>query len=233
YVQIEVLGRHGALSFNMFETFRGGEAARIFARFIATARELFGCTDFSVEPYQLGAGNDEGIDSGAWWFYHRLGFRPRTAQARRLAARELARRAADKRYRSSPSTLRALAQSHLFYSLIPGHQARLPRSLQWLEAATGVARIYGQRDPQARRQAAVTDALARLGSRKAADLTAAQRAMLGRWATLALALTAKGRWSAGDRNRLLQIILAKCNSSERDFQRRLLRHRRLRSLLDC
>ncbi len=120
YVQIEILGRHGALSFNTFETFRGGEAAQIFAQFIATARHLFGCTDFSVEPYQLGAGNDEGIESGAWWFYHRLGFRPRTTEARSIAARELARRAANPRHRSSPRTLRLLGQVAFVLFARPG-----------------------------------------------------------------------------------------------------------------
>ena len=38
-------------------------------------RLAFGCTSFSIEPYQLGRDNDEGIESGAWWFYRKLGFR--------------------------------------------------------------------------------------------------------------------------------------------------------------
>ncbi len=232
YVQAEVLGRHGALSFNTFEAFRGAEAAWIIARFIAAANHLFGCTIFSVEPYQLGAGNDEGIDSGAWWFYHRLGFRPHAGQARRIAARELARRTANVRYRSPPRTLRALARWHLFYSLDPGRKAQLPRSHHWLEAATDAARRYRQPDPQARRDATVVDALARLSS-KAPPLTAPQRAMLARWALLVLALTAKGRWSGADRKRLLRIILAKAARSERGFQQQLLRLARLRELLNC
>ena len=233
YIQVEVLGRHGALSFNTFETFRGAEAAWVFGRFIAAARHLFGCTDFSVEPYQLGAGNDEGIDSGAWWFYHRLGFRPRAAAARRIAARELARRAANPRYRSSPRTLRALARWHLFYSLDPGREAGLPRSNHWLAAATKISRRYRQREPDVRRDAMVMDALARMASVKAPRMTSPQRAILSRWAELVLALTSQGRWSVGDRKRLLRLILAKAGSNERDFQQQLLRHARLRSLLAC
>jgi hypothetical protein len=233
YIQVEVLGRHGALSFNTFDTFRGAEAAQILVRFIAAVRHLFGCTDFSVEPYQLGAGNEEGIETGAWWFYQRLGFRPRAGQARRLAARELVRRTASDRYRSSSRTLRALARWHVFYSLVSGRKAQLPRSSKWLAAATDATRRYGQQKPQARRDAANADALARLGQVKAPCLAASERAMLGRWAPLVLALTAQGRWSAGDRKRLLQLILAKAGRSERDFQLLLLRHKRLRALLDC
>jgi hypothetical protein len=233
YVQVEVLGRHGALSFNTFEAFRGAEAAWILARFIAAAHHLFGCTVFSVEPYQLGAGNDEGIDSGAWWFYHRLGFRPRAGQARRIGAHELARRAANARYRSSPRTLRALARWHMFYPLDPAHKAQLPRSHRWLDAATNVMHRYGQREPDARRNAAVRDALKRLGRPKSPRLPAAQRAMLARWAPLILALTRQGRWGASDRGRLSRLVLAKAGRSERGFLRQLLRHSRLRALLGC
>ena len=233
YVQVEVLGRHGALSFNTFETFRGAEAAWILARFIATATHLFGCTDFSVEPYQLGAGNDEGIDSGAWWFYHRLGFRPHAALARRIAARELARRAANDRYRSPPRTLRALARWHLFFSLDPLRKAELPRSRHWLAAATHATQRYGQREPDARWEAIVADALAFLGREKAPRLTPAQRAILSRWAPLVLAVITQGRWSAGDRKQLLRLILAKAGLSERGFQQQLLRYTRLRALLAC
>jgi muconolactone delta-isomerase len=233
YIQVEVLGRHGALSFNTFETFRGAEAAQVLARFLAAAYHLFSCTAFSVEPYQLGAGNEEGIASGAWWFYQRLGFRPRALQARRIAAREVARRAANDRYRSPPRTLRALARWHMFYSLDPVRKAKLPRSNHWLEAATDMTRRYGQQHLDARRNAAVRDALNRLGRTKSPRLPAAQRAMLARWAPLILALTAKGRWSSGDRQRLLRLILAKSGRSERDFLRQLLRHAHLKALLGC
>lgn len=131
YVQVDVLGRHAALHFNTFETFRGAETARIFARLVALVWHVFGCDEFSIEPYQLGAGNEEGIASGAWWFYHRLGFRPRSAAARRIAAREFARRKADMNFRSSPRTLRQLARWHLFFALDPARRARLPRTGRW------------------------------------------------------------------------------------------------------
>jgi hypothetical protein len=94
-------------------------------------------------------------------------------------------------------------------------------------------RRYGQREPAARRTAASMDALVRLGRTKMPRLSASQRAMLERWAPLVLALTTQGRWSSGDRARLLQLILAKAGPSERDFQHRLLRHKRLGALLGC
>ena len=39
-------------------------------------RHLLGVTAFSLDPYQIGYENEEGIESGAFWFYRKLGFRP-------------------------------------------------------------------------------------------------------------------------------------------------------------
>ncbi|MDX1377010.1 MAG: hypothetical protein R3357_15695, partial [Burkholderiales bacterium] len=99
YVQLDVAGRSAAISFNSFATFRGGEAAHVFARMLAMAHHLLGAASFTLEPYQLGADNDEAIESGAWWFYRKLGFAPRAAKALRLARREAARAAARPSYR--------------------------------------------------------------------------------------------------------------------------------------
>ncbi len=230
YVQAELLGRHSALSFNTFETFRGGEAARVLARFIAVSFQLFRCTSFSVEPYQLGTGNEEGIKSGAWWFYYRLGFRPNNLFARKVAAREVARVARNSKYRSSSHTLRLLAKWHLFFSLDPMRRATLPRSAELL----GDAAHELQRFPQlkaADRDRAATDAAARwLGAGRPSP---GGRRMLGRWAGLVLALARRGRWSAPERRQLFRLVEAKSGVSERDYLRRLLRLARLRRLLDC
>jgi len=48
---------------------RLGACVRTLARHDA---RVLGCHFFSIEPYQLGLGNEEGIESGAWWFYTKL-----------------------------------------------------------------------------------------------------------------------------------------------------------------
>lgn len=116
YSQADFIGPTAALSFNTFETYRGGEAAHCFARWLAALHHHFGARSFSIEPYQLGAnGNDEGLMSGAWWFYAKLGFEPRNAMARRLAAAERERLARRAGARSSAATLRRLAAAHLYF----------------------------------------------------------------------------------------------------------------------
>ena len=131
YLQADLVGRTAALSFNTFETFRGAEAARNLARLLSALRHVFGVEAFSIEPYQLGAGNDEAIESGAWWFYFKLGFRPRAAAARRLAAEELARMQRHPAHRSSPAVLRRLAAHPLFFDF----HSRRRRCRRWPRSA--------------------------------------------------------------------------------------------------
>jgi hypothetical protein len=229
YIQLDVLGRHASVSFNLFPAFRAGIAAWVFARLIAATHSVFGCDEFSIEPYQLGEDNEEGIDSGAWWFYHRQGFRPRSPATRRLAVQELARKAHRAGHRSSGRTLRALAAAPVFLSLDPARRASLPRTDEWLTAAVQALARFGDADPRRRQAVATRAAATRLGisSDKAAQCG------LERWTGLVLALTSRGRWSRKELRGLARIIVSKCAASEKDFQRLLLRHRRLRTLLGC
>lgn len=115
YMDLALTGAQVEISFNTFSTYRDGEAARIFARTLAMARRVFRSTVYRIGPYALGHGNPEAIESGAWWFYYKLGLRPRGSAARRLATRELKRWRADRSYRSSRKALEALARWPLYY----------------------------------------------------------------------------------------------------------------------
>jgi len=64
----------------------------------------------------LGHENEEAIESGSFWFYYKLGFRPESPEAARLAERELQKIVARPGYRTSPATLRKLAASPVIYN---------------------------------------------------------------------------------------------------------------------
>jgi hypothetical protein len=101
--------------FNLYYTFREGETAWIYARLLKLYRERAGVICFTIDPYQLGHDNEEAIESGAFWFYRKLGFRPATPDAAQLAAREEEKIAARPDYRTPPSVLRRLAESPMMY----------------------------------------------------------------------------------------------------------------------
>jgi hypothetical protein len=115
---VEGLSRRGRMEigFNLYYTFREGETAWLFARVLKLLRQEVGVTSFSVDPYQLGHNNEEGIDSGAFWFYRKLGFAPASEEIARLVSREEARIAKMPGYRSSRAVLRRLAAAPLVLS---------------------------------------------------------------------------------------------------------------------
>ncbi len=230
YLQADFLGRTVAAAFNTFETFRGGESATIFGWLLATLHAFSGATSFSVEPYQLGQGNDEGIESGAWWFYFKLGFRPRARAAARLATAEAQRQKAKPGYRSSPDTLRRLAEHHLFLDLDANQPAPL-----LLPASIGlrVGAFLSSLAPD-NRAAALERALelagARVGLASQRGFTRNERAAWSSLAPLLAAMPMQG-WTAEDRGALIPLVRAKGARSERAYAHLSSAHRKLEAAL--
>ncbi|HJQ97904.1 MAG TPA: hypothetical protein VJ826_06275 [Candidatus Polarisedimenticolaceae bacterium] len=148
YVQTDTLLDTSEVSFNTFETFRATDAAHVFARVLAITHHVLGARSFTIEPYQLGHGNDEGLQSGAWWFYAHLGFRPKDPKVFSLYRGELLKMKRNPKHRSSIATLAKLASSHLYWNESANAPAILP----------GVPQL-GLRDPE--RVAKLLKALAR------------------------------------------------------------------------
>jgi len=107
------------VGFNTFYTYRQGETAWIYAQALRCLRAFMGATTISVYPYQIGQNNDEALDSGAFWFYRKLGFRCGRPDLEQLARREEQKIAAAPRYRTPRRTLKRLAEAHVFYEIAP------------------------------------------------------------------------------------------------------------------
>jgi hypothetical protein len=230
YHQADIVGRSAALSFNTFETFRGGEAAYAFARWLAALRQLFATSAFSIEPYQLGKDNDEALDSGAWWFYAKLGFRPRDRATLALMRDEQARLERNSRHRSRPAVLRRLAGRHLFFDLNASNPHPLI-TLPELGLRVGAAL---SKQAGADRERAVEQASAELMRHCAvASLRGFSRDERDAWRRLAplLVLLEVDRWLPAERRALVDLARAKGGRSERDYVTHYLAHARLETAL--
>jgi hypothetical protein len=115
YIECLTLFEHMEVGFNLYYTFREGETAWLYARLLRLFHQLFGATCFAVDPYQLGANNDEAIESGAFWFYRKLGFRPANPQVAKLLAAEESKLLADPAHRTPAPALKRLAQGWMIY----------------------------------------------------------------------------------------------------------------------
>ena len=102
---------------NLYYTFRDGETAWLYARTLNLMHHFLGVTSFAIDPYQIGYQNEEGIKSGAFWFYRKLGFRPTKPEALELVQKEEQKIATRKNYRTSARTLRKLAESPMIFEL--------------------------------------------------------------------------------------------------------------------
>jgi len=231
YVLLSSLHDSTEIAYNVFDLYRGAEAARVFARVVAVARALFGSATFSIDPYQLGHfGNEEGLASGAWWFYYKLGFRPRDETVKKLVRRELAAMRRRRGHRSSRATLERLSAEPLFLELGRGGGVALGglspgqvggRITDALAARAGADRERALDDCE--RQAAE-----RCGLRDRRGWSAGERLWWRRWSPLVTLLPGLERWSSAERRALVDVVRAKGGRREADYVRRFDAHPKLR-----
>jgi len=232
YGEAFVTGRSAAMTFNIFASFRGAEAGYSFARTLAIVRQVFGAECFSLDPYQLGKGNDEAIASGAWWFYYKLGFRPLTAEARRILRAELARRRTDPARHSDAATLRALAESQLCLDFDRSRSPLLPPLAELgLRVCDGLAARAGGERERVLAECS-RECMQLTGVRSLRGFSAGERLAWARWSPLVVfALPQLARWSQAERRELARVIRAKGGRDEREYIERFAAHRKLQRAL--
>jgi hypothetical protein len=221
------------VAYNVFETFRGGESAQIYGRVLAMTRHLFGTNAFTVDPYQLGHNNEEGLKSGAWWFYYKLGFRPLDPGVKRLLRLELARMRRNPGQRSRRDTLNKLSSRNMFFYLRrPRKDIRgiIPVGNIALAISSYLGRRFGS-DREKAIQVCEKEAARLLGIRSFRGFTAAERQAWRRWGPVILALPGVERWSRAEKRALAEVARAKGGRRESDYVGVFDAHRKLRRAL--
>jgi hypothetical protein len=224
------------VAYNIFETYRGAEAGLIFGRVLAMLKYIFGGDTFVIFPYQLGDQNDEALQSGAWWFYQKLGFRPRDPETLQLMRRELARMRKNKRHRSSVATLARLARENVYYNqreLRDDVIGELPlpevglRITRYLAERFGSDRRRGEKvcAHEAAERVGLQDIVGTQGWR---GFSPGERLAWQRWSPLLMLLPGLEQWTSQQKEDLVAVVSAKGGLRESDFVRKFDGHRRLR-----
>jgi hypothetical protein len=229
YGDVFALFERAEVSFNVFPTFREGESAWTYAQVLRFYGRILGARSFSVDPYQIGLGNDEALDSGAFWFYRKLGFRCARPELEELSRREERRVARDPAHRSSRRVLERLSNGPLLYErgLPLGAWDRFHVRNLGLAAAR---RARGLSDAtSARRRAAARVASA--GELAPNRWPAAARAAFASLALVFDSIPALGSWTREERALLGAIARAKAARTELGYLRLLRRHARLRAAI--
>jgi hypothetical protein len=220
------------IGFNTFYTFRDGETAWVYAQVLRCLRAHMRASCFSMYPYQIGKDNDEAIESGAFWFYRKLGFRPGRSDLLKLTLREEQRIASNSKYRTSARTLRRLAEDHVFYQLPasePGAWDSFSARNLGLRISKVMAREFGG-DDQKMRAESLAVARRVLGVNPARWTSLEQKAFED-WALVLRLVTNLPSWTRDDKNSLIALIRAKSAPNEMEFLRLSQRHLKFRKEL--
>ena len=216
---------------NIFSPYRGGESAYLFGQVLRVYSRRFGINHFIAEPSQFGGGNREGLESGAFWFYYRLGFRPVARNLADVANQEFARMQVEPSYRTPLAVLRRFTRSDIEYRL-PGqggaNPACDPADLSLAVSAWIAARFHGDRDAAMRR--AVSKVTRALGAEGVSAWPAGERASFEALCLLLALVPGLAQWPARDRARVIAVARAKGADEFRYFDL-LRKHPRLQAAL--
>jgi hypothetical protein len=225
------------VGFNTFYTFRGGEAGWIYAQVLRCLCHRMGTTCVSVYPYQLGHDNEEAIESGAFWFYRKLGFRPGRADLREVVAREEQKIAADPKYRTPARTLKRLAAGHVFYEL-PGSEVgawdRFSTRSIGLRVNRRMARDFGGDAVRMRehsRRALERILGLKIGSVSTSSWSPLEKTAFENFALVLTQVPGLRAWTREEKDDLVRIIRAKAKPDEMPHLHLTQRHARLRKAL--
>jgi hypothetical protein len=227
----------GTLDFavNIFASFRQGESAYIATQLLRAYRRIFDMRTVVVDRYQLGHESTEALRSGSFYFYHRLGFRPRDPDVVRVLAGERAKIAADASYRSPIPVLKRLAAAEVFLTL-PGGLGAPEKRLRATDVSALVARMIarefaGDRGLATRASAERVGRV--LGAARRAGWPGAERRSFARMSLVAALVPDLAAWSLAERRALVALMRAKGGASEMGYARRLDGHARLRRSLEA
>lgn len=218
--------------FNLYYTFRDGETAWLYARILRLMRQLLGVTVFSIDPYQVGHENEEGIESGAFWFYRKLGFRSVSPELMRLTAAEEQKVNSRSGYRTPARTLRKLASGHMLFEL-PGNTSN-----RWdrfhvrnigLAVQRRMARDFAGNSTKMRDYS--SQLINRTLDLKAESWSEDQRSALENLALVLAMIPGIEKWSSSEKVLAARIIRAKAGADEALYLKLMQRHRPLREAL--
>lgn len=220
------------VGFNTFYTYRQGETAWVYAQALRCLCALMGARTISVYPYQIGQNNDEALDSGAFWFYRKLGFRSGSPELEELARNEEKKIADNGQYRTSRRILKRLAEAHVFYDLEGAQRGAWDR-FSTRNLGLRVNRRMGREfkgSAKRIREASVRE-VARALQVNYKGWTARERRSLENWSLVLALIPGLGRWSWEEKRDVVAMIRSQSGANEMRYLRLTQHHPRLREEL--
>jgi len=232
YVEGLTLFERMEIGFNLYYTFRDGESAWLYARILRLFHQTLGVTCFSLDPYQIGFHNEEAIESGAFWFYRKLGFRPAQKTIEKLVENEEKKITAKPGYRSPVRVLRRIAAGYAIFEA-PGSPRGDWDNFQIRNVGLAVERRMADRfDGDAERiRNDSAHTVARAVRLDQYGFKIRERRAFESLALVFALIPDLDLWTGAEKRLLAQIVKAKAGKDESQYVRLLQRHARLREVV--
>lgn len=227
-----LLGSMAKIGLNIFPSYRGGESAWFFAQLMRIYYQVFRPDYFIAEPYQVGRDNPEGIKSGAFWFYYKLGFRPLGKSHQILAAKEFTKLKSGNIKKTPVKTLEHLVKEELVFGINknPGISKTKIDTIQLSAVATNFIKKKFHGDIEKAYQHSSMAILKELNIKNDKKRYLLQNGI----EELAIYLYAAGgikQWSKKEKQLLLELVQEKINGTDSNYAQLLRSHAALNKCL--
>ena len=215
--------------FNLYYTFREGETGWLYAQVLRVMRQITGVSAFTLDPYQIGFENEEGIQSGAFWFYRKLGFRSTSREIQERTEKEERKLTTRHNYRSSAATLRRLAKAPMILEVDETRRGEWDR-FQIRNVGFAIQQLMAEKfggDASRLRETAKQVISSEIGL----DARFGNSKTFTDFAVALLLVDDINVWTDAEKELLKRIIKAKCAGSEGTYLKLLQKHTRLRTAL--
>lgn len=224
-----LLGHRCKIGISIFPALRGGNSTLLFAAILRLYHRYYNASRFVVKPYQFGKNNRDGLRSGAFWFYYKLGFRPADPLLQQLAEEESGKKGSVKNYKVPLTTLKKFTVSNLELLLdrrsFPHYDAGLIS-----KAVTKNIILNFTADRRQAVQSGIQQ-LKKMAGTSGQKLTAGQFKILTKqaiWMSLLFWDNKKMKgWTKPDRQQFIRLLLSKYAADERDYIICLQQHKKM------
>lgn len=226
-----LFGQRCQFGINILPPFRGGESAFLFYQLLRVYKQYFGAERFVVKPYQFGKNNTEALQSGAFWFYYKAGFRPEDNTLQQLAITEYKKRKKDKQYRTPVHLLKKFTSSNLCLDFSENSFPHFDAALLSVKITAFINQQFeGNRDYAMHICESKTKK--QLGISSHHTWTSHEKKVLREWCLFVQALLNIEKWTDKEKELLVRIIRAKGNFPEINFIKQIQNHKRFWAELD-
>lgn len=220
-----IFGTRCQFGINILPPFRGGESSLLFTNLLRVYKQQFGIRCFAVKPYQFGKNNLEALQSGAFWFYYKHGFRPERKDVQKLADEEWRKKIENKKHRTPIDLLKKFTASNLVLHLSKDFYPDFDAA----KVSAAITNFINEKF-SGNRKIAVAECLKKtkeslklktLDHRNKYEIKALQE-----WSLLAQTCLDLSNWKDQDKNQFVKLFRTKGRESEIEFIRQLQTSRR-------